>query len=278
MPQPLLETSFVTILLIDTALQRCSVSLVTGGQQAFCEQLDMAKGHAEHLAPLVQKACDATGIKLGEIDRVGVIIGPGGFTGVRVGLAFARGLALGTAIKLVGLSTTHALALTAASAHASNPAHSPGPSSGPSSGPDYTLISVIDARRDEVFCGVYSHPANKPANEGACGLRDMAAPFVSTPEDLLHRLIMGHRNGPCLFVGTGVALLKDEALKASYQWPNDWIDTGIEQIDLTSLIHTVRLARPPETLPIPLYLRAPDAKPSAQSLFAHAAASLTKDQ
>jgi tRNA threonylcarbamoyl adenosine modification protein YeaZ len=72
--------------------------------------LDLGKGHAEHLMAVIEAALAQAGIKYGQLDRVGVSVGPGSFTGVRVGVSTARGLALALKIPAIGVSTLEAVA------------------------------------------------------------------------------------------------------------------------------------------------------------------------
>ncbi|HXI85963.1 MAG TPA: tRNA (adenosine(37)-N6)-threonylcarbamoyltransferase complex dimerization subunit type 1 TsaB, partial [Parvularculaceae bacterium] len=102
------------VLGLDTALKSCSAAIVENGSLRAEARLPLEKGHAEHLAPMVAALFREAQIGPRGIDRVGVVVGPGAFAGVRVGLAFARGLALGTEIRIVGVTSLAALAAGAA--------------------------------------------------------------------------------------------------------------------------------------------------------------------
>lgn len=99
------------VLGIDTSLDACSVAFVRDGETLAHLHEAMTRGQAERLAPMVREAQQQAGIAFAEIDRVAVITGPGSFTGVRVGLSFARALALSIAKPCIGVSTLEALAL-----------------------------------------------------------------------------------------------------------------------------------------------------------------------
>lgn len=98
------------ILAIDTALSACSVALVQGGETLMSCTEVMARGQAERLAPMVAELMGGAGISFKHLDRIAVTRGPGAFTGLRVGLAFARGLALALGRPCVGFSTLEVLA------------------------------------------------------------------------------------------------------------------------------------------------------------------------
>ena len=99
------------ILAIDTALNACSVAIVRGVEVLAHTSEAMDRGQAERITPMARDVATRAGIAFREIERIAVTTGPGSFTGVRVGLAFARGLALALKAPCVGISTLEALAL-----------------------------------------------------------------------------------------------------------------------------------------------------------------------
>lgn len=98
------------VLAIDTALNACAAALVRGSETIALKSELMERGHAERLAPLVDELMRVAGVAMTAVDRIVVTVGPGSFTGVRVGLSFARGLALALGKPCVGVSTLEALA------------------------------------------------------------------------------------------------------------------------------------------------------------------------
>jgi tRNA threonylcarbamoyladenosine biosynthesis protein TsaB len=98
------------ILAIDTALNACSVAIVRDGECLASRVELMARGQAERLAPLVRDLVGEAGVSFSQFDRIAVTRGPGAFTGLRIGLAFARGLALALGKPCIGLSTLEVLA------------------------------------------------------------------------------------------------------------------------------------------------------------------------
>jgi tRNA threonylcarbamoyladenosine biosynthesis protein TsaB len=94
------------ILAIDTALEACAAGVIAMPDRVLAqESLAMARGHAEALMPLLARVMDQAGIRFDDLDRIAVTVGPGSFTGLRVGIAAARGIALASGKPAVGVST-----------------------------------------------------------------------------------------------------------------------------------------------------------------------------
>lgn len=219
------------ILALDTALKSCAVAILEGEAVLadFHERLE--KGHAERLAPMAMEALAAAGVKVADLDRVGVVIGPGAFAGVRVGVAFARGLALGTRLDVVGVDSLAALAGAVD--------RRPG-----------TLIApVIDARRGQVYAALYDADLNV-----------RMPPFVAAPDEARARLVAAAAGAPVGLVGDGAALLTGQ--------PEFFIAGDGVDIDAKVVARLAAAAPAPAASPAPLYLRPPDARPGAPSPFA----------
>src|SRR6185312_5389676 len=95
------------VLAIDTALDACSAALIdTDGDRTLAsESREIGRGHAEHLLPIIDGVMKKAGVKFNDVDRFAVTVGPGSFTGLRVGLSAARGFGLVTKKPVVGIST-----------------------------------------------------------------------------------------------------------------------------------------------------------------------------
>src|SRR5471030_3050134 len=128
------------VLAIDTALESCSAAVLgtESASVAARESLPMARGHAEALIPLIARVLDRARLSFSEIDRIAVTTGPGSFTGLRVGISAARGIALATGKPAVGLSTLAAFAAPFIAADDTLP-----------------VVAVIDARHDHVYLQVF---------------------------------------------------------------------------------------------------------------------------
>lgn len=97
------------VLGINTVADACEAALVSDGivVEAYAEPMN--QGHDARLAPVVEALMQKAGVAFADLDRVAVVVGPGSFTGVRVGVAFARGLGLSLDIPVVGVSSLEAL-------------------------------------------------------------------------------------------------------------------------------------------------------------------------
>jgi tRNA threonylcarbamoyladenosine biosynthesis protein TsaB len=117
------------VLGLDTCLTACSVAVSDGGRVLAHESEVMARGHQERLAPMAERVMGQAGLAFSGLERIAVTVGPGSFTGLRVGLAFAKGLAAALDLPLVGVGTLEALAAEA----------------------EGLVFAAIDARRDQIY-------------------------------------------------------------------------------------------------------------------------------
>ena len=158
------------VLALDTCLFACSAAVVRDGE-LLARRIDpMARGHQERLAPLVQEVMAEAGLGFEALDRIGVTVGPGSFTGLRVGLAFAKGLSAALSIPAVGVGSLEALAQ-------------------PFSG---RVLAVLDAKRGQVYLQAFE--------DGAA----LSAPDALPLEIAAARVA---EFAPQVMVGTGAPLL-----------------------------------------------------------------------
>lgn len=139
------------VLAIDTAGVDCSAAIYDGASgKSLAAVTDMiGKGHAERLMAVIDEALLEAGRSLDDIDRIVVVIGPGSFTGIRVGVAAARGLALALGIEAVGVTTLEVLASGYLDEHPGTP-----------------VVAAIDAKRNEIYAQAFSvegQPVGQPA-------------------------------------------------------------------------------------------------------------------
>jgi tRNA threonylcarbamoyladenosine biosynthesis protein TsaB len=150
--------------------------------------------HAEALAPAVQQVCQDAGVPLAEVDVIAVDVGPGLFTGLRVGVATAKALGQGLGIGVVGVTS---LDILAAAAVARRPA-----------GSACSVVAVVDARRSEVFAARYRFDGNEPAAWDPA-TSQVSPPARFAPQALVDELADVTADaaavGPLVLVGNGVA-------------------------------------------------------------------------
>ncbi len=210
------------ILAIDTSFGPVGATLMTTSLRTVgrIEADNPAGTQAETLPPIVAKLFE--GQDFNSLSRVAVTVGPGAFTGVRVGLAFAKGLRLATNAAVLGFTTLDCLAAQAAHSR-----------------PCASVGAVIDAKRGEVYVQAFSNVTEPLGAAALASIPDASA--------LLHRTLK-----PKMFlIGSGAGLLHgfDEIEKVSFQ-----------RIDTELLARRAALADPALHSPVPTYLRAPDAR------------------
>ncbi|NNL90062.1 MAG: tRNA (adenosine(37)-N6)-threonylcarbamoyltransferase complex dimerization subunit type 1 TsaB [Marinicaulis sp.] len=127
---------------IDTALSHCSVAIMFDEQVLAENSVLLTRGHAEQIGPMVREICALADVSVVDFDRIGVVVGPGSFAGVRVGLAFARGLQIDGGPQIVGVSSLQGLAL---GVH--------------DDGEDKNILALIDARQGYFYAAVFDRDA-----------------------------------------------------------------------------------------------------------------------
>jgi len=158
------------LLAVETALGACSVAVLDGDKILAHRFQEMARGHAEALAPMVEDAMRETSVGFAALDRLAVTTGPGTFTGQRVGLAFMRGLRVALQKPLIGITTLEAMAAATGSERAA---------------------AIHDAKRDEAYLLLWE--------KAEAVLASAVMPFADA--------VMRIRSfGPCALAGTGAPM------------------------------------------------------------------------
>lgn len=193
-------------------------------------------GHAAQLLALATDLLGEAGLTFGDLDRIAVGLGPGTFTGLRIGVATARALAQSTDAQLVGVSTLRALAIEAEPA-------------AERAGADLGVLAVIDARRGEVFAAGW--------RDGHPEIEQVAL----APAQLARRV--AHVGGPWLAVGDGALRFREDLEGAGCTVPTE--GSALHGVSARAVCR-LALQAPRGTerdLVVPDYLRPPDAVPAS---------------
>jgi tRNA threonylcarbamoyl adenosine modification protein YeaZ len=153
------------ILAIDTAGIDCSAAVYDTSSQTVLSAVseELGKGHAERLMAIIDQALDDASVDIRAVGRIAVVIGPGSFTGIRVGVAAARGFALSLGIECVGVSTLETLGAQYLAAH-----------------PGKSVVVAMDAKREEIYAQAFSAGGialNEPAALSAQATVALVASF-----------------------------------------------------------------------------------------------------
>jgi len=210
------------VLALDTTLSACSVAFAVDGRIAAHSFEQLGHGHAERLMPMLEAARQDSGLAYQDLDLIAVTVGPGTFTGVRIGLAAARALALPHGIPVAGVSTLQALAWGA--------------------GPGSPVMAAINARKGQFYLQTFSGT-----------LEPLSAAMLGMAEDAL-RATAG-TPGPWRLVGSGGPALTvlPHACEADVAGEPDAAAIARHAAALRA---DAAVGRPPS----PLYLRPPDAR------------------
>ncbi|MBL0948123.1 tRNA (adenosine(37)-N6)-threonylcarbamoyltransferase complex dimerization subunit type 1 TsaB [Brevundimonas sp.] len=226
----------MTLLVLDTAQGLCSVALGREGRVIASRSEPMTRGHQERLPVLVKAVLTEAGLPASDLAVVAATRGPGSFTGLRVGLAFAQGLAAATGARPIGLSSLDALAVQARLARPDDPA---------------PIAAVMDARRGQVYLALW----------GPRGIGGDVDPALE--RSLLHAAgamtigdaatLLNASRPPGRVIGSG-------ALLVGHGWQEAWGADGPDPEALVQLA-TIQGDRTDSVGLEPLYLRTPDATP-----------------
>lgn len=234
------------ILAIDTALEACSAAILDTdrGEARARETIEMSRGHAEALMPLIARVLKQAEMTALALDRFVVTNGPGSFTGLRVGLSAARGMALAAGKPAIGVTTLAAFAAP----HVARAEHHP-------------VIAAIDARHGQLYFQAVSGSG-----------RILIPPRIGPIEEVLRTSRFG---APCL-CGNAAAMLAD-------LWPSDISGPpalvapgGAPDIAWVGWLGAA-VTKPVKSPARPLYLRAPDAQPPRSGAIIRRAAAPLPD-
>lgn len=173
------------ILSIDTCLGASSVAVLDGQRVLAARSEPMTRGHQERIGIIAREVASEAGVAFTDLSRIGVTVGPGSFTGLRVGLAFAKGLATALSIPCVGVNTLESLAF----------------------GSQGFTAAVLDARMGQVYIQVFADGVSLMAPD-ALGVGEAAA-----------RLAELYSGGPATLVGSGAPLLAEALPSATVLTP-----------------------------------------------------------
>lgn len=166
------------ILGIDTATQVASVGIIRKGDVLAEESRHERANHTETLLPLIERVLDEAEMTLPQIDGIGVSIGPGSFTGLRIALGTVKGFAYALGQKVVGVPTLDALAATVSEWE----------------GKEWEglICPLLDARKREIYAALFRRDLDG-------NLIKLLSDQVLVPQQLLEQI-----TEPCLFLGDGV--------------------------------------------------------------------------
>jgi tRNA threonylcarbamoyladenosine biosynthesis protein TsaB len=225
------------ILAVDTSCGAVSACILDSGAGMPIAQHSekMERGHAEALAPAIERLMAEVEGGFPTLERIAVTIGPGSFTGIRIGLAAARAIGLALNVPVVGVSTLVAFAgpLLAES--------QPG-----------IIVSAVDARHGRVYFQLFESTGRPLTQPRVDGLREAARAIGA---------------GPVRLTGSGARLL---ALEAARFGLNVDLVKSAEFPDIVAVAQIGLAADPRDRPPRPLYLKAPDALPAAGASVARA--------
>jgi tRNA threonylcarbamoyladenosine biosynthesis protein TsaB len=219
------------ILAMDTATSSCSVALWCDGAIVAARRELMFRGQAEALVPMIKNVLAEAEVTASDLDLLAVTVGPGAFTGLRIGLATARGMGLAANIPCLGLTTTEVIA------HAVNA----------SSWNRGTLLVALDSKRADIYVQAFQ-PGHKPISEASAMDSAILGEWLKDVP------------GPIHVVGDARALAAAALINAGLET----IVIETPEVPDSSVVAELASQRwtpgDIQKAPSPLYLRPPDAK------------------
>jgi tRNA threonylcarbamoyladenosine biosynthesis protein TsaB len=231
----------MTVLAFDTCLGAVSVAArwqSARGQWLSCDRFEAREaGHAERLMPMIAEVMQEAGLAFSDLERIAVTVGPGTFTGVRGGIAAARGLALASGLPVVGTTSLAVMAHRADELLGSRG--------------DQLLAVAVDARRGMVYLQLFAD-ARQPAGQ----------PLLIAPAEVVP--LIGDK--PVTVVGSGAAAVADAILAAGGKAEAHLLDLQPHARSLALMAADLTPISPVR----PLYLRPPDVKPQPDKSLSRA--------
>jgi tRNA threonylcarbamoyladenosine biosynthesis protein TsaB len=236
----------LTVLAWDTATPWCALALARfddQGMTVLSDFLEAEGPHSQTLPPRVAQTLRSAGLTPADVDLVAVGRGPGSFTGLRTGLALAKGLAMGARIPIVGISTLDILAELILE----------------EAGADTLAAPLIDARHGEIFTALY--------RPGPAGPEAVKPPRPLSPADIPGRLTAGAAGRKIIAAGPALNLMRAA-------WPAAGLTAGPEDLapgaSRLARLAVARYRAGPEAMashpPLPMYFRQPDIRQTGLAL------------
>jgi len=225
------------LLAIDTSQAAVSACIIgdDGGILAR-ETLPMARGHAEALLPLLERLSKAAAAPFSTLGRIAVVVGPGSFTGIRIGIAAGRAIGLAAGVPVVGVSSLAAFAAPLIGREGAG-----------------VIAAAVDAKHGQVYVQGFTAKG-----------QPLAVPRITNVRDAVRTL----GAGPLVFAGSGATMMAIEAwsLGAQAEVAGETITPDI------AFVARLGVLADPATAPArPYYLKPPDAKPQANGAIARTA-------
>ena len=171
------------ILALDTATDSCSVAATDDGTLAAELTIRKNQTHSKHLMELIHSVLEIAGFGVGDLDGLAVTVGPGSFTGLRIGISTIKGLAHALDKPVVGVSTLEALARQCGQT-------------------SYLICSMLDARKNEVYAATYRFDADQLVQK-------------TNARAMIPEAVVEDIKSPCVFIGTGARLYRQNIAAAA---------------------------------------------------------------
>lgn len=218
-----------TLLAFDTATASCSVALWRNGEICGHAEKLLNRGHAEALFPMIGEVLDTTGTRYADLDGLAVTVGPGSFTGIRIGLAAARGIALAAKIPAFGATTTEVIAQAVPDAECDA----------------RELLVVLDSKRRDPYYQLFD-----------CARVVLSLPTVGSPEEIAENI--AERSAPVLLAGDGTQQIEPHLIALGC---DVFVSNAPPRPQSRVLASLAACRWPPDedALPLaPIYIRRPD--------------------